>query len=91
MERLGTKDAYVIDNGEYIYFYLGNQIDDTFIQNVNLEIYIEYRFLAMPTSAMPSSAVSLHSIQLRAMKHQILCGSSLSRSDTRRAEELISH
>lgn len=36
MERLGTKDAYVIDNGEYIFLYLGNQVDDVFIQNVSL-------------------------------------------------------
>ena len=35
MERLGSKDAYVIDNGEYLFLYLGNQVDDSFIQNVS--------------------------------------------------------
>jgi hypothetical protein len=28
MEKMGSKDAYVIDNGEYIFLYLGNQVDD---------------------------------------------------------------
>lgn len=31
MEKLSSKEAYLIDNGEYIYFYLGNQVDDDFI------------------------------------------------------------
>ena len=34
LEKLGSKDAYLIDNGEYIYVYLGNQVSDTFIYNV---------------------------------------------------------
>ena len=24
MEKLGSKDAYLIDNGEYLYLYIGN-------------------------------------------------------------------
>ena len=24
MDKIGSKDAYVIDNGEYIYLYIGN-------------------------------------------------------------------
>lgn len=35
LEKLGSKDAYIIDNGEYIFLYLGNQVDDSFIQNVS--------------------------------------------------------
>lgn len=35
MEKLGSKDAYVIDNSEYIFLYLGNQVDDSFIGNVS--------------------------------------------------------
>lgn len=31
MEKIGSKDAYIVDNSEYIYLYLGNQVDDTFI------------------------------------------------------------
>ena len=34
LEKLGSHDAYVIDNGEYIFFYIGNQVDESFIQNV---------------------------------------------------------
>jgi hypothetical protein len=37
LEKLGSKDAYLIDNGEYIYLYLGNQVSDTFIYNVRNE------------------------------------------------------
>ena len=37
LEKLGSKDAYLIDNGEYIYLYLGNQVSDTFIYNVRSE------------------------------------------------------
>ena len=35
MEKLGSKDAYLVDNADYVYLYLGNQVDDTFIQNVS--------------------------------------------------------
>lgn len=34
LEKLGNSDAYIIDNSEYIYLYIGNQVDDSFIQNV---------------------------------------------------------
>lgn len=34
LEKLGSKDAYLIDNGEYIFLYIGNQVDDTFVYNV---------------------------------------------------------
>lgn len=35
LEKLGSKDAYIIDNGEYIYLYIGNQVDDSFVKNVS--------------------------------------------------------
>lgn len=31
MPGLGHSDAYLIDNSEYIYFYIGNKVDETFI------------------------------------------------------------
>lgn len=31
LEKLGHADAYIIDNSEYIYFYIGNKVDDSFI------------------------------------------------------------
>ena len=31
LEKLGQKDAYVIDNADYIYLYLGQQVPDEFI------------------------------------------------------------
>jgi protein transport protein SEC24 len=35
LSKLGSKDAYVIDNGEYIFLYIGNQVPDNFIYNVS--------------------------------------------------------
>lgn len=33
-EKLAPKDAFLIDNGAYLYLYLGSQVQDSFIQNV---------------------------------------------------------
>lgn len=35
LEKLGNKDAYLIDNGEYIHLFIGNKVDDNFIYNVS--------------------------------------------------------
>jgi hypothetical protein len=35
VEKMKSTEAYLLDNGEYIYFYLGNRIPDSFIQNVS--------------------------------------------------------
>lgn len=35
VEKLSSKEAYLLDNGEFIYFYLGNQVPDSFVQNVS--------------------------------------------------------
>lgn len=53
LEKLDSKNAYILDNGDYLYLYLGNQVSDTFIYNVlflQLIIYI-FRCLAMQTLA----------------------------------------
>jgi len=34
LEKLDSKNAYILDNGDYLYLYLGNQVSDTFIYNV---------------------------------------------------------
>ena len=34
VEKMSSQDAFIMDNGDYIYFYLANQVPDTFIQNV---------------------------------------------------------
>lgn len=34
MEKLDTRHAYLIDNGEYLFLYLCSQVKDDFIQNV---------------------------------------------------------
>jgi hypothetical protein len=34
VEKMKSTEAYLLDNGEYIYFYLGNRVPDSFIQNV---------------------------------------------------------
>ena len=34
LDKLGSKDAFVVDNGEYLYLYLGNQVPDRFVQEV---------------------------------------------------------
>ena len=41
MEKLGSKDAYIMDNGEYIFLYLGNQVSDNFIYNVKTFTFIK--------------------------------------------------
>ena len=52
LEKLGSKNAYLIDNSEYIYLYLGNQVDDNFIYNVRYNKQTSlFRFSAMRTSA----------------------------------------
>jgi hypothetical protein len=38
VEKMKSTEAYLLDNGEYIYFYLGNRIPDSFIQNVSTDI-----------------------------------------------------
>ena len=37
VEKMKFAEAYLLDNGEYIYFYLGNRIPDSFIQNVSTD------------------------------------------------------
>ena len=34
LEKLGHNEAYIVDNGEYIFFYIGNYVNEDFIQNV---------------------------------------------------------
>jgi hypothetical protein len=36
LEKLDSKNAYILDNGDYLYLYLGNQVSDTFIYNVRV-------------------------------------------------------
>ena len=31
LEKMGSRDAFLIDNGQYIYLYLGNQVKDEFV------------------------------------------------------------
>ena len=38
VEKMKSTDAYLLDNGEFIFFYLGNRVPDTFIQNVRLSL-----------------------------------------------------
>ncbi len=64
LEKLGSKDAYLIDNGDYLYLYLGNQVSDSFIYNVSnflitLSLKTIVRFSAMQTSAISSLAALL--------------------------------
>ena len=50
-EKLGSKDAYLIDNADYIFLYIGNQVDDSFIQNVTTSVLsLISRSLATKTS-----------------------------------------
>ena len=37
VEKMKSTEAYLLDNGEYIYFYLGNRVPDSFIQNVRVD------------------------------------------------------
>ena len=37
VEKMKSTDAYLLDNGEYIFFYLGNRVPDSFIQNVRID------------------------------------------------------
>jgi hypothetical protein len=34
LEKLDSRHAYLMDNGDYLYLYLGNQVPDGFIQSV---------------------------------------------------------
>ena len=51
MEKLGLNEAYLIDNGDYIYFYVGNQVDDSFIQYVLLSLHSNYQVFGYQTFA----------------------------------------
>ncbi len=93
MDKLGSKDAYVIDNGEYIFLYLGNQVDSTFVYNVSQQnpywsmlnlIYIFFRYLAIKTSQTWNSTAFPLSSQSRVQSLHNFWVSSLSRSVTRR-------
>jgi hypothetical protein len=41
VEKLSSQEAYILDNGEMIYFYLGQQVPESFIQNVS-KIYCSF-------------------------------------------------
>jgi len=34
LEKLDSRHAYLMDNGDYLYLYIGNQVPDAFIQCV---------------------------------------------------------
>lgn len=40
LEKLGHQDAYLIDNSEYIYLYIGHKVDDNFIYNVSSRVFL---------------------------------------------------
>jgi hypothetical protein len=31
LEKLGHNEAYIVDNGDYIFFYIGNYVNEDFI------------------------------------------------------------